>query len=190
MPLPYPLVTSVASARTTTMRPALLIALATVILVSGCGKTEEPVMPQAADSLATPAAAAPQPSEEETAKLLATLPAPYNTADLENGQTQSAFCRACHTLTADGPDLTGPNLHGVFGRVAGTKPGYAYSDAVKMAGFTWDPAHLDQWLANPTTYMPGTKMTFIGMKGEKNRTDLIAYLKVQTSFTPGSPTAP
>ena len=166
------------------MRNSVSLALAATFLLFGCGKKEEPVMPQAADVLAAPAPADPQPSPEEAAKLLAQLPAPYNAANLDHGQAQSALCRACHTFTDGGPDLTGPNLHGVFGRVAGTKPGFMYSDVVKNAGFAWDPAHLDKWLANPATDMPGTKMTFVGIKSDKDRADLIAYLKIQTSYTP------
>ncbi len=125
-----------------------------------------------------------QPTADATAKLLASLPPPYNTADLLNGQRQSALCRSCHTFTEGGPDLTGPNLHGVFGRVAGTKPGFEYSAGVKAAGFKWDAAKLDQWLSDPKGFMPGTKMTFLGLKNPQDRTDLIAFLKVQTGYEP------
>ena len=80
--------------------------------------------------------------------------------------------------------MQGPNLHGIFGRKAGSKAGYAYSDAVKNAGFTWDAEHLDKWLASPREDLPGTKMTFAGLKDPKDRIDLIAYLKAETSAKP------
>jgi cytochrome c len=129
-------------------------------------------------------ASAPAPTDAEKAAALAALPAPYNTGDLSNGQSKFALCRSCHTITEGGPDLTGPNLYGVFGRQAGSKAGYAYSDAVRAAGFAWDAEHLDKWLSNPREFMPGTKMTFAGLHDPKDRIDLIAYLKVETGYKP------
>jgi cytochrome c len=129
----------------------------------------------------TPAPAAPeagQPASAEVAAALASLPAPYNTGDPDNGQAKFALCMACHSITAGGPNMTGPNLHGVFGRKAGTAPGYSYSDAMKAAGWTWDAQRLDTWLASPVTALPGTKMTFVGLPDPKDRIDVIAYLKV------------
>ena len=121
---------------------------------------------------------------KEKKALLAALPAPYNAGDLDNGQRKFALCRSCHTITQGGPDMTGPNLYGVFGRKAGSKPGYRYSDVVKNAGFDWDAEHLDKWLSSPRTFMPGTKMSFLGIPNEKDRVDLIAYLKVETGYQP------
>ena len=168
----------------------LILAPFVLALLGGCGRKEE--APQATPSAGTPTvsndAKLSQPSADDTAKLLAALPAPYNTADLLNGQRQSALCRSCHTLTEGGPNLTGPNLHGVFGSKAGSKSGYTYSAAIKAAGFTWDAAKLDQWLADPKGFMPGTKMTFLGIRDAKDRIDLIAFLKVQTGYQP--PVAP
>ena len=141
---------------------------------SGGGKTD-----------ATPAAPkAPELSEAERQALLAALPAPYNAADLKNGQSKFALCRSCHTITPGGPNMTGPNLHSVFGEPAATKADYRYSEVLKTAGIVWDAQHLDQWLANPRTYLPGTKMSFVGIKDAKDRTDLIAYLMVETGHKP------
>jgi cytochrome c len=72
--------------------------------------------------------------------------------------------------------MTGPNLHGVFGRKAGSLAGFTYSDAMKGAGWTWDAQHLDAWLAGPQKLLPGTKMTFVGLTNAKDRIDVIAYL--------------
>jgi cytochrome c len=130
------------------------------------------------------APAAPELTAEQKQALLASLPAPYNTADLDNGKMKFGMCRSCHTIAPGGANLTGPNLHGVFGRKAGTLEGYNYSDAVKAAGFVWDAEHLDKWLAEPRTFLPGTKMSFAGLKDPKDRTDLIAYLKVETGYKP------
>ena len=162
---------------------ALLTAASLSLLTAACSKPA--AAPEASADMATPtAAAAGEPSDNEKAKLLASLPAPYNTGDLENGKRKFAMCRSCHTINQGGPNMTGPNLYGVFGRKAGAVEGFAYSDAVKAAGFIWDADHLDKWLADPRGFMPGTKMSFMGLKEPKDRIDVIAYLKVETGYKP------
>jgi cytochrome c len=147
---------------------ATALAVATLVtgLLSGCGKGGAKSGP------------APDP---EAQRLLADLPPAYRSADLANGKLHFSLCRACHTLIAGAPDTVGPNLHGVFGRRAGSKGDYSYSDALKAAGFTWDAARLDRWLQAPQSYLPGTKMSFVGIKDAKDRSDLIAYLRVASS---------
>lgn len=160
------------------MNRPVLIALATLGLAS-CGQNgEEP----AAAAASPPARPAPTP--EQKAALLASLPAPWNEADLDNGRRVFARCRSCHTITEGGPNMTGPNLFGVFGRQAGGQPGYNYSTAVKEAGFVWDGEHLDHWLENPRTFLRGTKMTFAGIPDAEDRRDVIAFLKVETGYAP------
>ena len=118
---------------------------------------------------------------EKTARLLAELPAPYNTADPARGRSSFALCSACHTLPEGGPNLAGPNLHGVFGARAASKPGFAYSAPLTASGWTWDAARLDSWITDPVKALPGTKMVFVGIKDAQQRANLIAYLKVATS---------
>jgi len=132
----------------------------------------------------SPTAATPAPTEAEKAVILASLPAPYNAADLDNGRRAFARCRSCHTINEGGSNMTGPNLWGVFGRVAGTHPGYNYSAPVKAAGFVWDAERLDHWLENPRTFLPGNKMTFPGLPDPTDRRDVIAFLKVETGYAP------
>jgi len=136
------------------------------------------------------APARPAPTAAEKAALLAALPAPYNTADVQNGQRVFARCRSCHTVTEGGPNMTGPNLHGVFGRTAGTAAKYNYSTVVKNAGFVWDADRLDHWLENPRTFLRGTKMTFPGIQDATDRRDVIAFLKVETGYQPPAAAAP
>ena len=147
--------------------------------LAGCGQPQEKKADESAT--ATPAApTAPEPSDADKQALLASYPAPYSGADLANGKAKFALCQSCHTITPGGANMTGPNLHGVFGKKSASNPDYKYSDAMKAAGFTWDADHLNQWLEKPQTFLPGTKMTFAGLKEQKDRVDLIAYLMVET----------
>tara|TARA_R110002124_G_scaffold106443_3_gene258205 strand:- start:1844 stop:2347 length:504 start_codon:yes stop_codon:yes gene_type:complete len=153
------------------------------LALAGCGQ-----------SGSSEAAPAPAPRPEATAAeklvLLAALPAPYNTADLDNGRRAFARCRSCHTVTEGGPNMTGPNLWGIFGRTAGSHAGYNYSPALKAAGFDWDADRLDHWLQNPRSFLPGNKMTFPGLEDATDRRGVIAWLKVETGFVPARPATP
>lgn len=160
----------------------VVAAIGTAALLAACGKTPEKAE---APGSAAPAAPAPAPVDPAKAAILTSLPAPYNTADLENGQRTFALCRSCHTITEGGANMTGPNLHGVFGRQAGTVEKFRYSEPVKNAGFVWDAEHLDKWLADPRGFLPGNRMSFMGVKAAKDRIDLIAYLKVESGYKPG-----
>jgi cytochrome c len=146
--------------------------------LAGCNKSAT----QPADQ--TPSTPPSAMTDAEKQKALAALPAPYNTADLANGESKFALCATCHTLPAGAPNMTGPNLHGVFGRKAGTLAGYTYSDPMKASGWTWDAARVDTWITDPKTALPGTKMTFVGFKDPKDRTDVIAYLMIGTGYKP------
>ena len=150
--------------------------------LAACGKPAANAPPGAAS--APPPSAPPTLSEAQKKALVAELPAAYQSADLSDGEAKFAVCRSCHTLPEGGDDMTGPNLWGIFGRKAGTKPGFSYSDGLKAAGWTWDADHLDKWITNPHAELPDTKMTFVGMPNATDRRDVIAFLKVETSPPP------
>ena len=124
----------------------------------------------------------PEATPEQKLAMLASLPAPYNAADLENGRRVFARCRSCHTLTEGGPNMTGPNLWGLFGSTVGTHEKYRYSKALEEADFVWDAQKLDDWLLRPRDFLPGNKMSFVGIASEQDRRDVIAYLKVETGY--------
>src|SRR5882724_10404243 len=110
--------------------PTLAAAALAAAALAGCNKPATPT----GSAPGTPPSAM---SDADKAAALAKLPAPYNTADLANGESKFALCATCHTLPEGGPSMTGPNLHGMFGRKAGTSPGFTYSDALKATGWTW-----------------------------------------------------
>lgn len=84
-------------------------------------------------------------------------------------------CAGCHSVTAD-TKLAGPNLVGLIGRRAGSVEGLASSAALKKSDFKWSEDLLNDYLANPSQTVPGTSKT-MAVRDEKQRTELIAYLK-------------
>jgi cytochrome c len=166
------------------MRVAVsLMALAAgAMLLSGCGKKQETAeQPANPTEPASAPAAAAAPTPDQIKAMVAALPAPYNTADLANGQAKFAQCRACHTPEQGGPNVVGPNLWGVFGRKAGSVADFNYSDGLKATGITWDAPHIDKWITNPRAVAPDTRMSFMGFKDPKDRIDVVAYLKTVTT---------
>ncbi len=97
-------------------------------------------------------------------------------ADVEAGKTAFKKCALCHTTEA-GKNKVGPSLFGVVGRKSASLDGYNYSEPVKKFDHAWDPQTLDTYLADPRATVPGTKMIFPGVKDEKERQDVIAYLE-------------
>jgi len=97
----------------------------------------------------------------------------------ERGAELWAKCKSCHTVEKGGRNIVGPNLHGVFGRRAGTVPNYSYSPAMKQANLVWNDETLDKYLAETVDFLPGTKM-YGGLAIKQDRLDLIAWLKLST----------
>jgi cytochrome c len=94
--------------------------------------------------------------------------------DVVRGESVYSRCLACHALAYD---RTGPRHCGLFGRQAGTVPGFAYSDAMRHSKIVWDEKTLDLFLQNPLKAVPGTSMGYAGIPDAQERADLIAYLK-------------
>ena len=112
------------------------------------------------------------------------------TADVAAGQAVFAKCQSCHSLTANG---TGPDLMGVVGRKPASEAGFAYSDAMKAFGAKqpiWDYEHIYEFIKSPQAYINGTKMTFVGLKQQQDRINVIAYLHTQGSTLPIPPPNP
>ena len=107
---------------------------------------------------------------------LAALSSSARAADPVAGKAVfSSYCSICHSVQP-GKNMVGPSLFGVVGRKTGTVPGFHYSPANLSANLTWDAATLDKYLQSPRTVIPGTTMTYGGLKDDTKRADLIAYL--------------
>jgi cytochrome c len=134
-------------------------ALVLALILSACGK---PASEPAGDQAATPASPA-----------VATTTAAI-TADAR--PAAFAQCAACHSVEK-GKHGVGPSLAGIFGTKAGDVAGYAFSDAMKASGLTWDDKTLDAYLTQPMKMVPGTRMTYAGMTDPADRAAVVAYIK-------------
>ncbi|MDR5652222.1 c-type cytochrome [Ruixingdingia sedimenti] len=97
-------------------------------------------------------------------------------ADPSKGERLFRQCAACHSVEP-GKNSTGPSLAGIVGRDKGAAPGFNYSGAMAAAEGAWIPADIDHFIANPKGFVPGTTMSYAGMKKPADRADLIAYLQ-------------
>ncbi len=97
--------------------------------------------------------------------------------DVATGEKEAKKCAACHSFDKGGKNKVGPNLWNVVGRTLGGHEGFTYSDAMKKKGGVWDYAALDAFLVKPAAYVPGTKMSFAGIRQADKRAAVIAYLR-------------
>jgi len=107
----------------------------------------------------------------------APLPERLAKASVDKGKSTAKQCEACHTLTKGGPNRVGPNLWDVVGNERGKgRNGFNFSSAMKAKGGEWTYDELDKFLTAPREYIPGTAMTFAGIKNPQQRADVIDYL--------------
>lgn len=111
-------------------------------------------------------------------------------ADVAKGAEVFKKCSACHNAEQGGANGIGPNLYATLGEgIAQGKGGYAFSDALKAKGGTWNFDNMSEWLTSPRKFAPGTKMTFAGIGNGQDRANVIAYLNSMGSNLP-LPAAP
>ena len=106
-------------------------------------------------------------------------------ARIEAGRKLFARCASCHEVGPNAVNVFGPQLNGVFGRKAGSAPGYRYSPAMKASSLVWDEAQLTAFIRDSEKVIPGNKMRFMSFMSEQQARDIVAYLAVQ----PGQATA-
>lgn len=101
-----------------------------------------------------------------------------NESTLHHGEEVYTRCVACHAIEAN---RTGPQHCGLFGRRAGTAPGYdGYSPAMRASGIVWNEQTLDRFLKDPPGVVPKTFMTYAGVTDAADRAALIAWLAQAT----------
>ena len=183
------------------MRTVVLagVSVCALLMLSACGGGGEEAEPAATAEAPAAPATTPSPNSASTgaqatgatAGDVAAPPSPATasaaagggevllaglTGDATRGQKVFAQCRTCHVLDA-GVNKVGPSLNGIVGRKAGTVPNFRYSPANQNGGIVWTEEVLFAYLENPRKYMPGTYMSFVGLKQPQQRADVIAYLK-------------
>lgn len=151
------------------MRNHAIFAASPLVFLAACGgSAEEPPVEQIVVREPDTASNAATPQAGETS-------APPTLAAA--GEAAFAVCSGCHVAEAGVASMAGPNLHGVFGREAGTLDDFAYSDALSSSAITWDNASLDRFLANPSGYVPGTIMVAGNVSDAETRAAIVAYLR-------------
>ena len=166
------------------MTPNRLIAGA--LLVSGlsaCGGADKPAETTVTETRVVETAPAAEPAPQPVADApAATAPATVTlaslTGDAAAGEKVFGQCKTCH-VAEKGVNRVGPSLWGVVGRHSGIAPGYKYSAANLKSNVVWNEATMYKYLEAPMKFMPGTKMSFAGLKKPQDRADVIAYLKTK-----------
>ena len=101
-------------------------------------------------------------------------------ASVADGEKIFKKCVACHSITKGGGNKIGPALWGVLGRKAGSTANYKYSKAMAAHGKPWSFEEMNNFLIKPKDWIKGTKMSFVGLKSEKDRAAVILYMNEKT----------
>ncbi len=152
-------------------KPLILLSIFTLTLVSACGeknvkKTTNPEK-SIVTTTKTPDNAVPKSAEP----IVVAAPKP------DRGQVLYKRCATCHTLEQGGRNKVGPNLSGIFGAKAGAKDGFNYSSTMKASNLIWTDENLMGYIQNPAKFMPGNRMSFVGLRKSEDLEALIEYMK-------------
>lgn len=159
--------------------------LGTILFVMGVGFIAEAIYaPKEAETIGY---ALPMPEgdghgggETVVAEAAVPLGVLLASATADDGAKVAKKCASCHNFEQGGANKTGPGLYGVVERPIASHEGFSYSTALTDAAATyktWTYEHLNDFLTSPKAFAPGTKMTFAGLRSEKDRANLLAYLQ-------------
>jgi cytochrome c len=123
------------------------------------------------------------PAVDEIPDFATAIPA----ASVSDGQQVAQRCLQCHVWDKGGPNKIGPDLYGIIGRPRASHPGFSYSTAMSSKGGTWTYDEIYRFLRSPAGYIPGTKMTFIGLPHSKDRLNLLAFMRSWADKPPPLP---
>ena len=103
-----------------------------------------------------------------------------SSANVDDGKKIFKKCTACHSIAKDGTNKIGPALWGVLGRQAGSISDYKYSKAMTAYAKPWSFEEMNGFLTKPKDWIKGTKMSFAGLKNEKDRAAVILFMNKNT----------
>ena len=166
---------------------ALIIAMVSGILANQLVRPKELEKPVFVVQGAEQTAAAP--AEQPAAAKLEPIGPLLAKADPKRGEQVAKVCQTCHTFNKGEPNKIGPNLWDVVNRPRATHPGFSYSSAMSANHDPWSYDKLFVFLQSPQTVVPGTKMSFAGIKSAQQRVNLIAYLRTLSDSPALLPTA-
>jgi cytochrome c len=100
--------------------------------------------------------------------------------DVASGEKIFKKCAACHSINKGGKNKIGPALYNVVGRAVGGLDNYKYSKTLATYGKEWTFEELNGFLKKPASYLKGTKMSYAGLRKEKDRASIIKYLNAKS----------
>ena len=128
-------------------------------------------------SVTTVASTASAETSSETGNIMAI----FASTSATEGEKVFKKCAACHSIAEGGKNKIGPALWGVLGRQAGSLPDYKYSKAMAAHGKKWSFEEMNGFLIKPKDWIKGTKMSYAGLKSEKERAAVILYMNENTN---------
>ncbi len=167
---------AIAQSKAKELAPAISLALAVVlvaVIMADILYRPKPSFKRGFEiELATDGKALPKKVEK-----IVNLADMMKTADATRGEKIFKKCASCHNVNKGEAAKVGPNLFGIIGKARGSSAGFAYSDAMKTKGGSWDNESINQFIAKPKDYLAGTKMAFPGLKKPQDRADVILFLE-------------